>query len=551
MNLRCNLSLLWNLSKFHLFFLLDTLGPDRLYSPILWRALSATNPFVRINACTLLHQTFPLHDPNLGNAHLKEVNSKTIAVLLSLLNDDDPRVRIAGCDASIRILGVFWDALSSSHIRSLLNEIVMKHANDASSGMVRCQAVKGISLLLDAKPSHGALRPLLPFLGNLIHDSVERVRLATARMLLKLKSIKGIKYYHVVPSNHILARLAAEGSDPRKISGPVASAITQLLVNSYFPKGVMGSEQTRRTLHFITQNRVASKVFYANIAKHLEINFCCKLVAMLFKTLKKAVENEVEEVDEMPRNIDESNDLIDMRIVASNTYLMAVVCETISIVYHSIAEDLLKEKNKECSKFVQNIMNDSEIIRLCSYFEDQTALSIASQRTCQKICSYLLGCMTSSSTEETSQIFEAIETHTKRGRYIDLLPYFGVLCSRGLSNHVWLSFTNPFHSFLEDLSIKSPLQTPSSKSDERNLMKKRKRSTPDVTKGDSRTPLLSCKSVIFLFDQILRGQCSTCITIRDSILFSESACTTLERLLLKVNSTFQKLLNGGEEEVRV
>lgn len=533
-----------------MLFLLDTLASDRLYNPILWRALSATNPFVRINACTLLHQTFPLHDPNLGNAHLKEINSKTIAVLLSLLNDDDPRVRVAGCNASIRILGVFWDALGSSHIRSLLNEIVMKHANDASSGMVRCQAVKGVSLLLDAKPSHGVLRPLLPFLGNRIHDSVERVRLATARMLLKLKGIKGIKYYHVVPSNHILSRLAAEGSDPRKMCGPVASAITELLVNSYFPKSVMGSEQTRRTLHFITQNRVASKVFYANIAKHLEINFCCKLIAMLFKTLKKAVENEVEEVDVRPGNVDESNDLNDMRVVASNTNLMTGVAETINIVYHSIAKDLLNEENKECLQFVQSIMSDSEIIRLCSYFEDQTAPSTASPRSCQKICSSLLSCISSSSIENTSQIFEAIETHAKRGRYIDLLPYFGVLCSMGHSSHVELFFTNHFHSFLEDLSTKFPIEISTSESDERNLMRKRKRSTPDVSNGDSSTPLLPCKSVVSLFAQVLRGQCSVCATIRDSILFSESACNTLEALLLNVNSTFQNLLNGGEEEVR-
>ena len=164
----------------------------RMYSPILWRALSATNPLVRIHASISLRTTFPLHDPNAGKAHLKESNAKSIEVLICLLNDNDPKVRVAGCDAAIRILGVFWDALRSEHIRSLLNEIIMKHANDSSSAAVRAQAVKGITLLLDAPASHGVLRPLLPLIGNHIHDSVERVRLACVRLLLKLKSIKGI-----------------------------------------------------------------------------------------------------------------------------------------------------------------------------------------------------------------------------------------------------------------------------------------------------------------------------------------------------------------------
>ena len=138
----------------------------RMYNPLLWRALSATNPLVRIHASTILHTTFPLHDPYAGKAHLKEVNDKSIEILISLLNDDDPKVRIAGCDAAIRILGVFWDALRSNHIRSLLNEIIMKHVNDSSSAAVRAQAVKGITLLLDAQASHGVLKPLLPFVGE-------------------------------------------------------------------------------------------------------------------------------------------------------------------------------------------------------------------------------------------------------------------------------------------------------------------------------------------------------------------------------------------------
>ena len=126
-----------------------------------------TNPLVRIHASSILPEVFPLHDPLAGKIHLRAVTEKSVETLIGLLNDYDPKVRVAGCNAAVRILGMYWDALSSQDIRSLLNEIIMNHANDTSSAAVRAQAINGISLLLDAEQSHAVLRPLLPLLGNL------------------------------------------------------------------------------------------------------------------------------------------------------------------------------------------------------------------------------------------------------------------------------------------------------------------------------------------------------------------------------------------------
>ena len=86
-------------------------------------------------------------------------------------------------------------------------------------------------------------------LGNLIHDRVERVHLATVRMLLKVKTIHGIKYYHVVPNDHILKRLAAEGSQNQttNLKLPVASTITKLILKSYFPQGEKVSSTSKRS----------------------------------------------------------------------------------------------------------------------------------------------------------------------------------------------------------------------------------------------------------------------------------------------------------------
>ena len=306
----------------------------RMYGPILWRSLAAPNPLVRINASSILSVTFPLHDPNAGKIHLKEMSSKSIESLKNLLNDQDPKVRVAGCDATIKILGLYWDALSSTDIRALLNDIIMKHASDISSVAVRAQAVHGIGMLLDAEASHGVLRPLLPTIGNLIHDSQERVRLATVRLLLKLKKLRGFKYYHVVPSNHLLARLTAEADRTKSMISPVASGLTELLSNSYFPLGVKGSEQIRRTLVFLNKNPQSARVFYSNLPYHLDLSNISKLVVMLIKVLKLSLEKDKSQEQHAP----ESREELDIR--ASNTTLMAEVAETINSLWTSVCLSL-------------------------------------------------------------------------------------------------------------------------------------------------------------------------------------------------------------------
>ena len=93
----------------------------RMYSPILWRALKAVNPLVRVNACVILADTFPLRDPSAGPIQTEECLVNSVTIIKSLLLDEDPRVRVASADATARILGSYWDALSSADIRGILN----------------------------------------------------------------------------------------------------------------------------------------------------------------------------------------------------------------------------------------------------------------------------------------------------------------------------------------------------------------------------------------------------------------------------------------------
>lgn len=533
-----------------------------MYNPILWRALSAANPLIRIHASTILHMTFPLEDPNSSKGHSKEVMSKTIDTFISLLNDDDPKVRIAGCDAAIRIMGVCWNLLRSDHIRSLLNEIVMKHVNDSSSAAVRTQAVKGITLLLDAPASHGVLRPLLPLVGNHIHDSVERVRLECVKMLLKLRGIKGFKYYHIVPSQHILSRLAAEGEVVGKATGPVASAITELLINSFFPKGAKGSDQMRRTLEFINQNPSAARVFYANISNHLEVNYISKLIVMLFKTLKIGVEKDKRDKSENKSrkgNYSDETDVSDneeseqMRVSASNTHLMAGVSETLSTVWSSIYNDLTESDDKQCLEFIQNSISLKDILQVCAYFEDMKVRKISTENPlnfedCDRVCTFLLCCTTFISSENAKEFCSLMSSTINKRKDVKLLPYYAALCSWGLHDEVAFSLSKAIDStFPNNPSLTKDDWGDAISSEEHEISTRGKRKRPSClqVRNEKRSfvpDIPHSKDAIEMMGKILSGNNQSAAIMRERIMYSEIASSAIESSLMKATITAERII---------
>jgi condensin-2 complex subunit G2 len=91
----------------------------RLYSPILWRSLSAANPLVRKNAVTILGKVFPLHNPT--HNQVRATIESSCAALETALQDADPRVRATASEATANVCALFWEALPSSNIRMLIN----------------------------------------------------------------------------------------------------------------------------------------------------------------------------------------------------------------------------------------------------------------------------------------------------------------------------------------------------------------------------------------------------------------------------------------------
>jgi len=543
----------------------------RMYGPILWRALSATNPLVRIHASSIFAEVFPLHDPLAGKIHLKAVTEKSVETLMGLLNDYDPKVRVAGCDAAVRILGMYWDALTTQDIRSLLNEIITSHANDTSSAVVRAQAIQGISLLLDAESSHAVLRPLLPLLGNLIHDSVERVRLATVKFLLKLKSMKGIKFYHVVPSHHLLARLAAEGHGARN-NGPVASALTGLLCNSYFPKGVKGSEQMRRTLLFLSDNPRAARVFYSNLANHLDVNNVCKLIAMLVQTAQLEVKREIKEIEKgkkskkskkrrrggAPDKLQGKDCNTDTNIC--NTTLTAEVVETIVCLWKSIEIELLQSENEQCLQFIEESIGGNILPDLFSYFDKKINDDLESERDrdiqkrseCHRICGSILSCAGMMAPDTTpglpnvltSHIEEYCKVSRKKQERVSLSPVIALFCSWGLHQDVATSFYNSISSGFGDDN-----EAEGNSLYDRDYVgilgckeRRSKRKQSSIQIESSLIPQLPAAATLKLIGKILSGTDSYSIAARDALISSETVCGTIENALEKGTVIAEKIL---------
>jgi len=509
----------------------------RMYSPIIWRALSAANPMVRINATAIMAQIFPLRDPDAGKLHIQEVHEKTINVLLNLMRDSDPKVRVAGCDAAVNVLGVYWDALSSQHIRALVHEIVAKHAKDAASSAVRAQAVQGVTLLLDAEASHGVLRPLLPFMGDLIHDKVEKVRLATVKLLLKLKTLKGFKYYHVAPSHHILSRLAAEGEGLRNPTGPVAAALTDLLCNSYCPLGVKNSEQMRRTITFLTEAPKAAYVFYSNLSKFYDVASISKFIVMLMKTLQIHVHQNCEDDDTEP-----------------DILLFSAMAQTVLTLWTSISKDLEKSENESFLEFVQAAMKGNTLPDMCVYFEKLSAEHADDKKIvneCHKVCASLLHCagfMSPSSRDELIkklsekiQKYCDLEKHERNG--MNILPYIAVFCSWGLQDTVADSLCKAISSAFDDEHSGTSFEVKS------KLSRKRKpvSEANDVNGAEFSETIRRMPSdvAIYIVDQVLTGSHSSNMLVRDAFLSSEIISDKISSSLFKATASAEKIMNGS------
>ena len=82
-----------------------------MYGPVLWRAIKAANPRVRMNAAAILASTFPLKGSSVSHKETDRAVQKGVLALKALLTNRDPCVRVAGSEAAATILATFWNFL--------------------------------------------------------------------------------------------------------------------------------------------------------------------------------------------------------------------------------------------------------------------------------------------------------------------------------------------------------------------------------------------------------------------------------------------------------
>ena len=187
--------------------------------------------------------------------------------------------------------------------------------------------------------SHRVLREILPSVGNLIHDRTERVRLAVVKLLLRVKQVPDIKYYHVVPLEHLMARLAVE----KNPCSTVSMNLAKLVVNSYAPANADPVKLLERSLLILTKYPASATGFYSNLRQFRDPDFICQLIAYLFQYLSTTVEEIDERRGTCPKRQRVKEDLHQENREAAEQVTfttIAALLETAAILWGSISLDL-------------------------------------------------------------------------------------------------------------------------------------------------------------------------------------------------------------------
>jgi condensin-2 complex subunit G2 len=528
----------------------------RCYGPLLWRALSATNARVRLQASSVLTDTFPLRDPDAGQEWTEACVEKSVEALMSLMSDEIPSVRVAGSNATAKILSQFWVAIPAKDIRTLLNHIIAKHASDLTSSAVRATAVKTVTTLLEEDKTHAVLRSLLPSLGNLIHDKTEKVRLAVVEMLLFVKKIRGMKYYHIVDPNNLLCRLADEGRGRNNPTGPVAIGLSELLSNSFFPvgKNKTMSDIINRTLRLLTDNPDAAVVFYRNAGTQLGVNSISKLIAALMRCLCMLI------VEDKKMNCEDINNLsiviaddeLDSAKVPPNTGLMATIAESISILWGSIEADLKHEQNESAADILMEVFSGNVLTEVYSHFESKTVdgMEDAKMAECSRACVAILNCAGKMKESEIEglrahvieELAKAADLPPEKRMRMNFSPNMALLCEWGMTEDVAQCLASGIKTYFtsgNDGEMDAG-NAGKSKASKKRKQRGKKKASKDVL------PQLDIEMSLGILGNILKGSYSASQSARESIIESESAFDAISTALESARAAAEKIIKSQQ-----
>ncbi|CAH0487835.1 unnamed protein product [Peronospora farinosa] len=338
----------------------------RICSPILWRGVKAPNDSVRRQATILLFDNFPLRDPAFNNEMMDLTLQKQFDTFEELLGDSHPALRVAAIEGVSKVLSVYWELLPAETIRCFISKLVVDLVNDASSSTVRAAVFQGVQFILDNHNSHSILKPLLPMLAPLINDRNEKVRAEFGALLVRIKSIRNLHFYDVVPVNDLLCRMVMDRGSPL-----ACKQLVSLFLNSYFPQSVGGSSQVARCLALVRKNPEAAMVFYANVAEHVSAGSVCKLAALLLRCSLNFVSRRLKQPQESEDEDDEDDDNEEESFsVVGQVVVLEIIGNLLKSVRVKIMGD---DRYSECKGFLREQLNiESLEALLLAYSEDRT-----------------------------------------------------------------------------------------------------------------------------------------------------------------------------------
>jgi hypothetical protein len=274
---------------------------EAMYAPILWRALAAANPTVRLQAATVLSRAFPVVDTDASPAERASALQQNFDAMHELLKDEAPLVRMAGIRLVGRALVNFSELLPASTVKSLGTRLINTMCFDQSSAPVRVTSLIAIKSALTNPAIRAPLQPLLKNLAPLLMDDSERVRGGFASLLVSLSSLAGLSAFDVVDASDILASLPQQSQQLRE-------PLVQLLLDTYWPKEVTGAELMDRLLAAFGHSKCGTIAFYTTAtSKQLVsraragrlINYICARIKSAHDAAEVEDDREAdEEVDE-------------------------------------------------------------------------------------------------------------------------------------------------------------------------------------------------------------------------------------------------------------
>lgn len=331
----------------------------RLYQPILWRGLKASNSEVRANAAILFVEAFPIRDPALTSEDADIVIQKQFEEIFNLLEDPQPLVRSSGVLGVCRIASKYWEMIPPSILTDLLTKVLHDLSADTSSADVRCSVFKCLPLILDNRMSHPLLEQLLPGLRNSLHDTSVNVRVAFVDMLLKVKAAKAAKFWKICPMEHLLARLEID-------SRPVARRIVSLLFNSFFPVNQPDEVWCERCVTLVQMNPMAARKFYQYAHEHTAPTNIAKLMLVIRRCLNACIERSTHDDTSDDEQQKENISVLESVLSVNDDTTMASLLEINVVLWKSIHKAL--NENKEAKNYT--IMKFASVLPI--YFKTFT-----------------------------------------------------------------------------------------------------------------------------------------------------------------------------------